>query len=108
MLNGTARREWLVTQLASVERYGADGVVFDIEGAEQVPNKTAEAMASLLAELKSEGKRSNPYFGISFTTPVYIGQAYISSTWHNNGGTGYDWARLKAVVDFFIPMAYDM
>jgi hypothetical protein len=105
MLNSTARKQWLAMQLASVAEYGADGMVFDIEGAEQVLNKTAAAMASLLHELKTEGKKTNPHFGISFTTPVYVGQAYISSTWHHNAGTGYDWASLKKVVDFFIPMA---
>jgi hypothetical protein len=91
--------ECLPTRLNPLAERTCFSQVFDIEGAETVPNKTAAALTSLLSELRTKAQAVNPHFQISFTTPLYVGQAYI-----DKDGIGYHWAGLQKVVDFFIPM----
>ena len=84
-------------QLALVAEAGADGVVFDVEGAEDISNKSAaKFLTALVSELRAAGQRANPHFHISFTTPIYVGQDVLPN--------GYDFRALSSVVDFFIPM----
>ena len=95
--NRTARREWVDNQLALVAEAGADGVVFDVEGAEDISNKSAaKFLTALVSELRAAGHRANPHFHISFTTPIYVGQDVLPN--------GYDFRALSKVVDFFVPM----
>ena len=51
---------------------GADGVVFDIEGAEQVPNKTAASLTSLLAELRAKATLANANRSAASPSPVVV------------------------------------
>ena len=84
-------------QLALVAEAGADGVVFDVEGAEDISNRSAaKFLTALVSELRTAGQRTNPHFHISFTTPIYVGQDVLPN--------GYDFRALSRVVDFFIPM----
>ena len=98
---------------------GADGVNFDIEGAEAVlldghyetytfpigggqtqtinTTRTADGLTALLKELRTEGrKRISPHFQISFCYPVYPAQPQLA--------VAYDIAAISEVIDFFVPM----
>ena len=100
-------------------RTGADGVNFDIEGAEAVlldghyetytfpigggqtqtinTTKTADGLTALLKELRTEGRnRISPHFQISFCYPVYPAQPQLA--------VAYDIAAISEVIDFFVPM----
>ena len=97
LANATARAAWVQARVAEMQ--GADGISIDIEGAETCPG-TAAGLTLLMQELRAAGTEYNPQFQISFATPVYVGQPQLSK--------GYDWQALAQVVDWFIPMGYDM
>ena len=97
LANATARAAWVQSRIAEMQ--GADGISIDIEGAETCPG-TADGLTLLMQELRDAGNKYNPRFQISFATPVYVGQPQLSR--------GYDWKALAQIVDFFIPMGYDM
>lgn len=55
---------------------------FDIEGNEEVHNKSAAAaLTTMLVALRAEGEKTNPHFQISFCTPVYPTQPQVRSSW---------------------------
>eukprot|EP01052_Picozoa_sp_SAG31_P000610 SAG31_NODE_17_length_35773_cov_25.999271_35_plen_291_part_00 len=99
--------------LFAVDIEGAEAVLLDGHyetytfsiggGKTQIINttKTADGLTALLTELKREGrKRIAPHFQLSFCYPVYPAQPQLA--------VAYDIAAISRVVDFFVPMGYDM
>lgn len=99
MFNKTARAAYISQTVAEINRIGADGLNFDIEGNEAVQNNTAHELIEFLTELRAEAEKTNPHFQLSFETPIYLGQPSLI---HAN-----DWAKMikpRGPVDFYIPM----
>jgi hypothetical protein len=98
LYNKTARAAWIAGAVGAIDRLGADGITFDIEGGEGVPNNTATALTSFLSDVRAAGKVANPHFQLSFETPIYMGQPVCS---HAN-----DWAAMirpnGGPVDFYV------
>eukprot|EP01052_Picozoa_sp_SAG31_P004608 SAG31_NODE_192_length_20788_cov_8.938083_10_plen_328_part_00 len=103
MFNKSAREAYIADTVATVNRIGADGINFDIEGNEAIANNTAQHLIDFLWELRVEAEKTNPHFQLSFETPIYVAQPSLA---HAN-----DWSNMimpKGPVDFYIPMGYDM
>jgi hypothetical protein len=84
LFNQTARKEWIEHTIGTINRLGADGINFDIEGNEGILNTTKHELTSFLTDLRAEGEKTNPHFQLSFESPVYMGQPICA---HAN-----DWA----------------
>ena len=78
----------------------AQGINFDIEGAEVIPQNTARGLIALLKELGERGReRISPHFQISFCNAM-LGD--FPGLQH-----AYDIRGLAEVIDFFMPYAID-
>lgn len=99
MFNATARAAWIAATVQNINALGADGINFDVEGNEAIGNSTHRQLIQLLTQLRLEGEKTNPYFQISFCSPVYPAQPQVQ---HAN-----DWGAMvkpNGPVDFYIPM----
>ena len=56
MFNATARAAWIAGKVESINLLGADGINFDIEGAESLANHTGPALTQMLTELRAAGE----------------------------------------------------
>ena len=62
----------------------------DIEGNKDYKSQ----LTTLIADLKTAGRRANPHFQLSFDTGIYP----------KNEAEGYDHTGLAKALDFFVPM----
>ena len=62
----------------------------DIEGNKDYKSE----LTTLIADLKTAGRKANPHFQLSFDTGIYP----------KNEAEGYDHTGLAKALDFFVPM----
>lgn len=99
--NATMRKAYIAEELARVWSAGADGLNFDIEGAEGVPNNTAAGLVRLFKELREASLAFGfKHFQVSLDNPIYPGQPQLAIAYNLTG--------LAEHIDFFMPMGYDM
>jgi hypothetical protein len=90
-----ARSAWVAAQVSEALRRGTDGVNVDVENF----SGQKDDLTALVADLYSAFKLAIPTSQVSFDADVFPGMRNKLS---------YDYPSLAAVVDFFVPMAYDM
>eukprot|EP01064_Diplonema_japonicum_P037629 TRINITY_DN8874_c2_g1_i3.p1 TRINITY_DN8874_c2_g1~~TRINITY_DN8874_c2_g1_i3.p1 ORF type:complete len:333 (+),score=53.40 TRINITY_DN8874_c2_g1_i3:197-1195(+) len=94
-LGNETAMDGFVTHVSSlISEEGYDGFNFDIEA----NNANAAGLTRLVSKTASALRSANPYAQITFDTSI----------WMAGNNTGYDYAGLNEILDFFIPMAYDM
>lgn len=87
----------LPQELERVWTSGGDGLNFDIEGAEAVPNNTAAGLVRLFKELRDASVAYGfKHFQISLDNPIYAGQPQLAIAYNLSG--------LSGQIDFFMPM----
>jgi hypothetical protein len=97
LFNATAQAAWIADKIEDINLLGADGINFDIEGAEQLSNHTGPALTQFLVNLREAGEIVNPQFQISFCSPIYMGQPIC--------GHANDWKGMikpNGPVDFYV------
>eukprot|EP01006_Ploeotia_vitrea_P014682 TRINITY_DN39999_c0_g1_i1.p1 TRINITY_DN39999_c0_g1~~TRINITY_DN39999_c0_g1_i1.p1 ORF type:complete len:368 (+),score=8.62 TRINITY_DN39999_c0_g1_i1:42-1145(+) len=93
--NVTARLQWITKTVADLKQGGLDGMNIDIEG----NHANRGALTALVKEARHAMRRElGPTSQITFDTTIYP-----SAT-----NKGYDFRALNQLLDFFVPMAYDM
>ena len=99
--NKTMLQAYFKEELDRVWNAGADGLNFDVEGAEAVPYHTAPAFVRFFKELREASvARGFKHFQISIDNPIYAGQPQLAVAYNLSG--------LAKHIDFFMPMGYDM
>jgi hypothetical protein len=97
LFNSTAQAAWIADKVDYINLLGADGINFDIEGAEALSNHTGPALTQFLVNLRKAGEVVNPQFQISFCSPIYMGQPIC--------GHANDWKGMikpNGPVDFYV------
>ena len=79
LFNSSYRKQWIDSELSRIQAAGADGINFDIEGAEAVPANTAAGLVNLFREMRlASVQRGWEHFQISLDNPIYAGQPQLA------------------------------
>lgn len=98
LLNATARKEWITSQVVELTHFGLDGANFDVEG--QYNASLKAPLTRLICETQKMMKRYLPDATLTFDLNITPLNPTITG--------GYDYPALAKCLNHIVPMAYDM